>query len=123
VVQGYPGGTRLHVPGAAVDEENQNQARQAWTFGLAAILLCVVAPCASQMTLILALPLGWIAFAKARRVLADGPSLDEATEVYARTGQITGLVALAWSVFMLLMLAFVILMYVGMFAMVIALEM
>ncbi len=91
----------------------RDDARTAWGFGIAAILLAMVAPCMTYITAIVALPLGLVAMSKARGVLAQGP--DEATEVYARTGQILGVVAAIWSAVLILIVGMIVLMYAGIF--------
>ena len=96
------------------EESVRQKARTAWSLGLVAIILCVVAPCAGYISLLAALPLGWIAMAQARRVLEDGP--DEASEAYARTAQITGVTSLVWSSLMLLAFIGFVLLYAGLIA-------
>ena len=81
----------------AFDTDLRDVARNAWSFGLAAVLLAMIAPCASYMTLLAALPLGLVAMSRARIVLA-APNVDSTSEVYARTAQITGLSAAVFSV-------------------------
>lgn len=98
-----------------VDQELRDIARNAWSFGLAAVLLAMVAPCGSYMTLLAALPLGLLAMSRARGVLA-APNLDPTTEIYARTGQITGLSAAIWSGFILIMVIGFIVLYAGLIA-------
>ncbi|MEN0063810.1 MAG: hypothetical protein AAGA48_16785 [Myxococcota bacterium] len=75
---------------------DRDRAREAWGLGLAAIVLSVFASCA-PISLLAALPLGWIAMSRARAILQNEP--DGITEVYARTARITGTVALVWSCF------------------------
>lgn len=92
----------------------RQDARTAWSFGLAAVVLCIVAPCSSCMSLVMALPLGGMALAMGRRILQHTP--DEATEVYARTAQITGLIAVGFSALVLLCVIAVLLAYGGLIA-------
>ena len=99
----------------AVDPDLRDTARNAWTFGVVAVVLATVAPCASYVTVAAALPLGLLAMSRARTVLAS-PNVDEATTIYARTGQILGLGAAAWSVLLLLFVSAIVLLYFGMFA-------
>jgi hypothetical protein len=94
----------------------RDDARTAWGFGIAAVLLSMVAPCMSYMPALIAVPLGLVAMRKAQGVLASAP--DEATEVYARTGQILGIVGAVWSAILLLFLGAILLMYGGMFALI-----
>lgn len=101
--------------GSATESDLREQARTAWTLGLVAMGLAMVAPCGSYLTLLGALPLGLMAMSRARRVLDHG-SLDEGTEVYAKTGQITGLISAIWAGILLLIVGSVVLMYVGLFA-------
>lgn len=91
----------------------RDDARAAWGFGIAAILLAMVAPCMTYVTAMIALPLGLIAMSKAKAVLAQGP--DEATEVYARTGQILGVTAAVWSGLLLFLLLSIVMLYAGIF--------
>ncbi len=84
------------MPESADISDRRGEARAAWGFGLAAMGLCVVAPCSSGMSLVIALPLGAVASVRGRRLLAAGP--DAVTEAYARTARITGDFALIWSV-------------------------
>lgn len=101
------------------DTDLRDTARNAWSFGLLAIVLAMIAPCGSYMTLLAALPLGLVAMSRARLVLA-APNLDPTTEVYARTGQIAGLSAAVWSIVVLVVVGGFVLMYVGMIALVVA---
>ncbi len=96
----------------------QQDARQAWGFGLVSVLLCIVAPCSSYMTLLLALPLGGVAWLSGRRILASSP--DEVTEVYARTAQITGMISLIFSTLMLLFAVVFVVLYGGLIAALVA---
>lgn len=105
--------------GAASEPDLKDLARTAWTLGLVAVGLAMVAPCTSYLTAFGALPLGLMALARARRVTEAGGG-DEATGVYARTAQITGLIAAVWSGLLLLFLGSIVLLYAGMFAMVFA---
>ncbi len=98
------------------DAELRDIARNAWSFGLLAVVLAMVAPCGSYLTLLAALPLGLVAMSRARAVLS-APNLDPTTEVYARTGQITGLSAAIWSGIILVLLLAFILLYAGVIAM------
>lgn len=91
-----------------------DRARTAWTLGLLAGGLCLAAPCSSYMTLFIALPMGGFATWYARGALAGSP--DELTVAYGRTGLITGVVSLIYSMLFLTVLAAVILMYGAMFA-------
>jgi hypothetical protein len=101
------------------DAEIRSAARTSWTLGLAAVLLAMLAPCGSYVTLLLALPLGLMATSKARAALGT-PNLDPTSEVYARTGQITGLAAASWAALMLLLALFVVVLYAGMFVLIFA---
>ncbi|MEZ4236076.1 MAG: hypothetical protein R3F59_07925 [Myxococcota bacterium] len=100
------------------DQALRDKARNSWTFGIAAVILAMLA-CGSYITVLIALPLGIMATSNARAVLAS-PDLDGVSEVYARTGQITGLAAALWSGLVLLLLLAFIVLYGGMFAMVFA---
>jgi len=75
------------IPGG--DLADRDRAREAWSFGLIAIILVALDGCSGGMTWLAALPLGWIAMTRARRILAKRP--DGITELYARTAQITGM--------------------------------
>lgn len=95
----------------------REEARSAWGFGLAAMGLAMVAPCGSYITLLAALPLGIIAMSRAKRILeGGGTDLDAATQVYAETARLTGLMAAIWSALILVIVVLFILLYVGMFA-------
>ena len=67
----------------------REQARSAWIMALVAIVLGLVNPCLSGVTLFATLPFGLVALSRARRVLSADP--DEATAVYARTARILGI--------------------------------
>ncbi len=103
---------------AAVDPTLRETARSAWTFGLLAAGLAMLTPCSSYMTALMALPLGLFAMSRARAVLESGAPLDEATELYAKTGRITGLTAAIVSGVIVTFVLAIILLYAGMFAMV-----
>lgn len=101
---------------AAVDPTLRETARTAWTFGLLAMGLAMLTPCSSYMTTLIALPLGMVAMSRAKVVLESGAPLDEATELYAKTGRITGLSAALFSGMFLLFVASIILLYMGLIA-------
>ena len=61
----------------------------------------------------MALPLGLFAMARARAVLESPVQLDEATELYAKTGRITGLSAALFSGIFLVLIGTFIVVYVG----------
>jgi hypothetical protein len=94
----------------------RDDARTAWGFGIAAVLLAMVAPCMSYMPALIAVPLGLVAMSKAKQVLAE--QADEATEAYARTGQILGIAGAVWSTVLLLFIGAILLMYAAMFALI-----
>ena len=96
----------------------REKARMSSTFGLIAVVLCLMAPCASCMTLIAAFPLGLVAVQYGRTVLASHP--DEVAEVQARHGIATGGAALAYSGLLLGLFLAYLLLYAGMIAMVVA---
>jgi hypothetical protein len=100
------------------DPALRDKARTAWTLGLAAIILAMLACGSSYVTLLPALPLGLLASSNARAVLGH-PDLDAVSEVYARTGQITGLAAALWAGLGILLILAVVVLYAGMFAFVI----
>lgn len=89
-------------------------ARMAWTLGLVAIILATISSCSSGMTLLGALPLGIMATLRARTVLGD-PDLDPVSEIYAKTANITGLVATIYSIMYLTLIFGILLLYGGMF--------
>ena len=95
------------------DKALRDKGRTSWTLGIAALVLAMLA-CGSYVTLLLALPLGMLAASQARAVLAD-PALDATTEVYARTGQITGIIAALWSGIILMLLVSLVVLYAGIF--------
>lgn len=97
-----------------VEPAMREAARNAWTFGLLAAGMAVLMPCSSNLTALAALPLGIIAAQRARAVLEGDRALDEATEVYARTGRILGLMSAAVSGAIVLLIAAIVLLYVGM---------
>src|SRR5262245_18297637 len=86
--------------GAPFDAQLRETARPSWVLGLSAVLLSMVASCGPCVVPLAALPLGLMATSRARAVLA-APNLDAASEAYARTGQITGVAAAAWSAFLI----------------------
>jgi hypothetical protein len=95
----------------------REEARSAWGFGIAAMGLAMVAPCGSYITLLAALPLGIIAMTRAKRILEGaGGELDAASQVYAETARLTGLMAAIWSGIVLAFVVLFILLYAGMFA-------
>lgn len=96
-----------------VDPELRELARSAWTFGLLAMGLAMLTPCSSYMSTLMALPLGLFAMARARAVLESPVQLDEATELYAKTGRITGLSAALFSGIFLVLIGTFIVVYVG----------
>jgi hypothetical protein len=97
-----------------VDPALRETARNAWTFGLLAIGLTVLIPCSSYITALVALPLGMVAVARARAVLDGDRKVDEATEIYARTGRILGLMSAGVSGLFLAIVLLIILLYAGM---------
>jgi hypothetical protein len=97
---------------ASGSESLKETARTAWTLGLVAIILAVCASCSSGMTAIGALPLGLMATMRARTVLASA-DLDPVSEVYAKTANITGLVALLFSLLYITVIGGIILLYGG----------
>ncbi|MEQ1500740.1 MAG: hypothetical protein ABMB14_00850 [Myxococcota bacterium] len=103
----------------AFDQKLRNEARAAWTLGLAAVLLAMVAPCGSCVTLVASLPLGLMATTKARTVLA-ATNLDAASEAYARTAQITGIASAVWASMILLLVMAYISLYFGVIAIAVA---
>lgn len=73
-------------------QRDREQAREAWSFGIAALALTSVTGCGGfPMTSLVALPLGWIAMTRGRRLLAQRP--EPVLEIYARTARVTGLIA------------------------------
>lgn len=100
----------------AVDPALRETAQSAWTFGLLALGLAMLAPCSSQMTLLAALPLGLVAVNRARAILESPTAVDEATQVYAQTGRVAGLGAAIYSGLMLVFFLAFILLYVSLFA-------
>lgn len=93
-----------------VDAGLREIARNAWTFGLLAIGMAVMIPCTSYLSALAALPLGLVAVGRARGVLEAERKVDEATEVYARTGRILGLMAAGVSgTFLALVVTFILL--------------
>lgn len=107
-------GGAVETEAAARLRKLTDDARSAWVFGLAAVILALVSPCASSMPLLVALPLALVASTKARAVLAS-PDLDATTEVYGRTAQILGLATAVWSSLMLLALFTLITIYAAAF--------
>jgi hypothetical protein len=63
--------------------------------------------------MMIALPLGLVAIIQARSALASA-RLDGVSQVYAQTGQINAILALAWSTLVLGIFFLVIALYVGM---------
>lgn len=100
----------------------KDEARTAWTLGLVAIILAVFSSCSSGMTLLGALPLGIMATMRARTILG-AHEIDAVSEVYAKTANITGLIATIYSLIYLTLIAGIILLYGGAIAMVILSEM
>ena len=94
----------FQAPGSETDQDAihdlRSRARTANTLGLISVILCLVAPCSSCMTLLGALPMSLITVHYSRTVLADEP--DEVAAAYARTGMATGVISLIYSVIMLL---------------------
>lgn len=103
----------------AGDRSLLEDARNAWAFGLAAMGLAMVAPCGSYVTLLAALPLGIVAMSRAKRILEGGVAIDGATEAYARTARLTGLMAAIWSALVIVMVILFMLLYAGMIAVVV----
>ncbi len=101
----------------SVDPGLREAARNAWTFGLLAIGLTVLIPCSSYVSVLAALPLGLIAVQRARAVLEADRPVDEATEVYARTGRILGLMSAGVAGMFLAIIVAVIVLYAGLIAM------
>jgi len=85
---------------------DRDRSREAWSMGIGALVLTALQACA-PITAFAAVPLGWIAMSRARTLLAD-PEIEGITEVYARTAQITGTIALVvsgiWAAFICLFL-------------------
>ena len=104
---------------APTSHELHEQARSAWIFGLTAKALAMVA-CGSYVTLLAALPLGLLAMSRARALLEGPHALDPAVDVYARTAKVSGLMAALWSGLLIALFAAIVLLYVGVFAMVLA---
>ena len=94
----------FQAPDSAIDPDAvydvRARARTANTLGLISLILCLVAPCSSCMTLLGALPMSLITVHYSRTVLADDP--DEVATAYARTGMATGVISLIYSLIMLL---------------------
>jgi hypothetical protein len=101
----------------SVDPALRETARNAWTFGLLAIGLTVLIPCTSYLSILAALPLGLIALARARAVLDGERVMDEATEVYARTGRVLGLMASSVSGLFLVLVGTFLVLYLALIAM------
>jgi hypothetical protein len=101
---------------APSDSSLLEDARSAWAFGLAAMGLAMVAPCGSYVTLLASLPLGIIAMNQAKRILEGGVKIDGATEAYARTARLTGLMAAIWSGIVLALIALIVVAYGGLIA-------
>jgi hypothetical protein len=97
----------------------RGQAQTANTLGLIAVILCLVAPCAGCMTILIALPLSMVCIHSARTVLAEDP--DETSAVYARTGLVLGVVSLVYCCIVLMIALVYVMLYVGLFAAVLAL--
>jgi hypothetical protein len=104
--------SEFDAPGS---ESLKETARTAWTLGLVAIILAVCGSCSSGMTLLGALPLGLMATMRARTVLG-AHDLDPVSEVYAKTANITGLVALLFSVVYITVIGSIVLLYGGLVA-------
>ncbi|MCB9684938.1 MAG: hypothetical protein H6738_15530 [Alphaproteobacteria bacterium] len=98
----------------AVDHDLRELARSAWTFGLLSMGMSMLTMCSSGMTALMGLPLGLIAMARARAVLESSVPLDEATELYAKTGRIAGLSGALFSGLYIVLVGSFVLLYVGM---------
>ena len=98
----------------------RGRAQTANTLGLISVILCLVAPCASCLTILFALPLSMVCIHSARTVLAEDP--DEATTVYARTGLVLGVVSLVYSCIVILIIIGYIMLYVGLIAVAVAMS-
>ena len=94
--------------------EARSAAQSASLLGTLSVILCLMAPCASCMPLVFALPLSlWTTF-QARRVLAA--TTDEVAMAYARGALANGVVSLVYSSLMLLLVLTYIGLYVAMIA-------
>ena len=102
----------------AVDHDARNRARTSSTLGTLSIVLCLVAPCASCMTLFFALPLSLVSIQFARTAMED--SDDELTIAYGRNGMTLGVISLIYTLIMLFIAFCYIMLYVGIIAMVVA---
>lgn len=108
-------------PPPQVSSEIRQKAESAWSFGIAAMGLAMIAPCGSYVTLLAALPLGILAMTRARDLLEGTTPLDEGSEITARHARLTGLLAALWSGVLIALLLAVICLYLGLFAVIFAL--
>jgi len=96
-----------------IDHEARDRARTSSTLGTLSIVLCLVAPCASCLTLFFALPLSLVSIQFARTAMED--SEDELTIAYGRNGMTLGVIALIYTLIMLFIAFCYVMLYVVMF--------
>ena len=103
----------FHSPSTPVEFDLRHRAELASNLGLVSIVLALVSYCSGYLTLILALPVSLYAMHLGRTVLAEDP--DEVTEVLARNAVTLAAVSTVFSAAFMLLIALVVLLYLGVF--------
>ncbi len=102
----------------SVDYEARDRARTSSTLGTLSVVLCLVAPCASCMTLIFALPLSLFAIQFARTAMEE--STDELTLAHGRNGMTLGVISLIYTLIMMFIVFCYVMLYVGLILLAVA---